>query len=312
VTFARRVVIGDRPERGLARALLRYADLEIRDLPRDEVAESDLRWAEVYVGFRPPRGADLGAHELRWIHSTGAGVDGFLERGGVPRGAKLTRTEGAFGARIAEYCVARALAELQDFARAARAQRAKRWELYSPRDLSTCKVGVLGTGRIGAEVARRFAAFGCHVVGASRSGTLVPPFAEVAPFPRAAELLRGAAYVIVALPLTTATRGLVAAPLLRALEGAYLMNVGRGATVEEPALIEALRDGTLRGAALDVFAVEPLPASSPLWELPSVAITPHHAARTADEEIVASFLASLAAFDAGAPSALEVDPQRGY
>jgi D-2-hydroxyacid dehydrogenase (NADP+) len=313
VSFARRVVIGDRPERELGRALLaRRADLEIRDLARDEVRASDLAWAEAYIGFRPPRGAELGASALRWIHSTGAGVDGFLDGGRLPAGARLTRSEGAFGSRIAEYCLAHALAELQDLGRAERAQRERRWEIYTPRELAGCKVGLLGTGRIGAEVARRFAAFGCEVVGVSRSGDPVPPFAEVARFERAGELLRGSAFVVAALPLTPETRALVRAPLLRAMAGAYLVNVGRGATLDEVDLERALRDGTLRGAALDVFAVEPLPASSPLWTLPGVSITPHLSARTADAEIVESFLAALAAFERGERSPLEVDPRRGY
>lgn len=313
MSFVRRVVIADRPERGLGRALLeRRADLEVHDLARDEVRSSELAWAEAYIGFRAPRGVDLGRSALRWIHSTGAGVDGFLDGASIPLAARLTRTEGAFGPRIAEYCIARALAELQDLARAERAKRERRWEIYTPRELAGCKVGLLGTGRIGAEVARRFAAFGCEVVGVSHSGVPVEPFAAVAPFALAVELLRGSAFVVAALPLTPETRALVRAPLLRAMAGAYLVNVGRGATIDEADLEHALRDGTLRGAALDVFAVEPLPASSPLWSQPGVSITPHLSARTADVEIVESFLAALAAFERGERSSLEVDPRRGY
>ncbi|MBK9385941.1 MAG: D-2-hydroxyacid dehydrogenase [Planctomycetes bacterium] len=313
MSFLRRVIIGDRPERGLARALrAERPELEVRDLPRDDVGASDLRWAEAYIGFRPPRGIDLRAFPLRWIHSTGAGVDGFLEHGGIPAEAKLTRTEGAFGPRIAEYCVARVLAELQDLARCARAQRAKRWELFTPRELQSCKIGLIGTGRIGSEIARRFRSFGCSLVGVSRSGAATPPFELVMPFSRASTALRGADFVIAALPLTPETRGRIDGPLLRELTGAYFLNVGRGATCDEAALAEVLREGVLRGAALDVFGVEPLPASSPLWELPNVSITPHLSARTADHEIVASFLAALAEMERGARSPLEVDPQRGY
>ncbi len=313
MSFVRRVVIGDRPERGLARALrAERPDLTVRDLSRDDVGEMDLSWAEAYIGFRPPRGTQLSKYELRWIHSTGAGVDGFLELGGIPSNAKLTRTDGAFGLRIAEYCVARALAELQDLTRCERAQRARRWEFFTPRELAGCKIGVIGTGRIGSEVARRFAAFGCSLVGVSRSGAATAPFERVATFARAGEALRGADFVIAALPLTAETRGLIDATLLRALTGAYFLNVGRGATCDEAALVEVLREGVLRGAALDVFAEEPLPRSSPFWELPTVAITPHLSARTADHEIVASFLRALADFERGEASPLEVDPRRGY
>ena len=135
------------------------------------------------------------------------------------------------------------------------------------------------------------------------------------PLARLDGALAAADALVLACPLTEQTRGLIGAARLGALPpGAILVNVARGAVVDEPALVEALRSGHLRGAALDVFAEEPLPAASPLWDLPNVLVSPHSASTLADENrrIVDLFLDNLERFLDGRPLRNRFDPARGY
>jgi phosphoglycerate dehydrogenase-like enzyme len=171
----------------------------------------------------------------------------------------------------------------------------------------------VGTGDVGAHVGRLFKALGCTVTGVSRTGQGdAAVFSAVQRTDALATAVAGAQWVILTLPLTPETRGMVNADVLRACAGAVLMNAGRGAVVDESALPQALAEGWISGAALDVFEVEPLPATSPLWDDPRVMISPHVSGLTTIEGAANGFLECLATFERGEVPKWVVDRDRGY
>lgn len=286
-------------------------DLEIRGKPFTEVTHDDLAWADAYLGFKRPPLPTMGS--VRWVQSTGAGVDAWLEPVELPREIVLTRTPESFGPMIGEWALSRALASVTRIAELAAAQREHRW---APSDIGTLRgthAVVVGTGDVGTHVGRLFTALGCRVTGVSRSGRGDPAvFGNVVSTEALAHLAVEADWLILTLPLTPATRGLVGEAVLSACRGAFLMNAGRGAVVDEAILPRALDEGWLRGAALDVFEVEPLPASSPLWDDPRVMISPHVSGLTTIEGAVHGFVECLAMFERGETPRWIVDRDRGY
>jgi len=306
-----RLLIVDREREAIAAQLTaRRPGLEIRTRPRGEVTAADLEWADAYMGFRPP--PDLPLDAVAWVHSTGAGIDAYLFRRPFPTGTLLTRSGERFGIQIGEWCVARALAWTQELLALAEAQRRRAWAPQHIRTLRGTRVLVVGTGEVGRGVAQAFQGLGCVVHGASRSGEARAPFVTVRRVDHLAEAFAEAEIIVLTLPLTEATWHLVDAVLLAHCQGAMLMNVGRGALVNEAALMPALDAGHLRAAALDVFEVEPLPESSPLWADPRVVIAPHVAGLTTVAGAAESFLDACAALERGERPPLAVDPVRGY
>lgn len=307
----RRLLIVDREREAIAAWLLeRRPALDVRTAERAELTPADLEWADAYLGFRPP--PHLALDRVPWVHSTGAGVDAYLFRRPFPPDTLLTRTGEPFGAQIGEWCVARALAITQELFPLAELQRQHRWEQRYIRPLRSSRVLVIGTGEVGRGVAAAFAGVGCIVHGASRSGEGRAPFVTVRRVDHLGEALAEAEFVVLTLPLTEATWHLVDESLLARCHGAVLMNVGRGAVVDEAAIIPALESGHLRAAALDVFEEEPLPTASPLWDHPRVIIAPHVAGLTTVAGAGASFLEVCAALERGERPLLAVDLDRGY
>jgi phosphoglycerate dehydrogenase-like enzyme len=308
----KRVVVGARAHEALIGYIQkRRPDLQLRGAPHTDVTRDDLDWGEVYLGFRAPPHDD-GWGGIRWIHCTGAGVDGFLYPDPIPDAILLTRTLEPFGPQIAEYCLSRALAFSQHLRRYERQQREGRWEQGLVDTLAGSRVLVVGTGEVGSAVARRFAALGCHVAGVSRSGRPNETFAEVWPSSELAAHVGDVQVLLLAAPLTHDTVHLVDREVLSHCRGALLVNVGRGQLVEEAALPEALDAGWLRGAALDVFEEEPLPSSSPLWTRDDVMVSPHVAGLTTIPGAADSFLESLTGLERGDAPAGLVDRARGY
>ncbi|MEO7358789.1 MAG: D-2-hydroxyacid dehydrogenase [Gemmatimonadaceae bacterium] len=289
----RRVVIGQDAHVAMKAALLRHRpDLEVRGAKYTELRLEDLEWAEAYLGFRRPPLASLG--NIRWVHSTGAGVDAWLYPEELSRDILLTRSSESFGPMIAEWALARALAFSQRIVPLAEAQRQQRWDKVDVPMLAGTTALVIGTGDVGAHVGQLFKSLGCRVRGVSRSGLGdANVYDNVSPASDLATAVNGADWIIVMLPLTNETRGLVSREVLSRCTNAVLMNAGRGAVVEESALPEALDKGWLRGAALDVFEVEPLPTSSPLWGDDRVMISPHIAGLTTVAGAVAGFVECL-------------------
>jgi phosphoglycerate dehydrogenase-like enzyme len=219
--------------------------------------------------------AALKAENLRWMHTFSAGIDDAFFQTLLGRGVRITTSSGAHAVPIAHTVMLYLLALSRDLPGWLRDQADRRWNPRDVRDLQGLHLGVVGLGPIGIEVARLGPAFGMQVTGLRRMVRGDEP-CETWTLDRLDELLPWVDALVLALPLTPDTRHLVdAAALDRLKPGALLVNVARGGVVDEDALVAALRTGRVGGAGLDVFAEEPLPASSPLWSLPGVIVTPH-------------------------------------
>jgi len=317
----RRIVIGANAHAELKAYIgQQRPDLEIRGAKFTDITAADLAWGEAYIGFkRPPAAPTMGS--IRWVHCTGAGVDSWLAPVELDRSILLTRTPESFGPAIAEWVVARVLAFQQQLSDVMQAQSAKRWAHREVKVVAGTRAVVVGTGDVGSAVATQLAALGCHVVGVSRTGRMSArsgphgtssPFTEVHDVGKLGALVGDADWIVVTLPITAATNKLINREILSRCRGAVLLNAGRGAVVEEAALPEALDQGWLRGAALDVFEVEPLPESSPLWTDPRVMVSPHISGPTTIPGAGDGFLECLAELEAGQLTKWAVDRERGY
>jgi phosphoglycerate dehydrogenase-like enzyme len=248
------------------------------------------------------------AKALRWLHTFSAGVDHPWFRALHQKGIRLTTSSGAHAVPIAQTVALYLLALSRGLPAWADAQRRCAWERHPIDDLSGRLLGVVGLGPIGLEVARLGQALRMRVVGLRRRPRGDEP-CETWPLARLDELLPETDALVLALPLTEDTRHLLDAKRLRAMKrGAWLVNVGRGALVDEPALVEALRSGHLGGAGLDVFENEPLPPESPLWSLPNVIVTPHNSGDTPGnlDRACEIFLDNLGRYGRGEPLRNEV------
>jgi phosphoglycerate dehydrogenase-like enzyme len=250
----------------------------------------------------------LGIPRLDWFQSFSAGVDSPVFGMLMDRGARLTSASGASATPIAHHVVMGLLALARRLPTLLAQQREHRWQMHDLGDLEGRSVGVIGMGPIGLEAARLCAEFGMRPIGMRRTVQGDEP-CETWTFDRLDELLSSVDDLVLALPLTPDTNGLIGARELALLRpGARLVNVGRGELIDEDALVDALRSGHLEGAALDVFVTEPLPAEHPLWDLPNVIVTPHIAGATplADDRAAAIFVDNLGRYLRGEPLRNEV------
>jgi len=308
----RRILIGQGAHAELASMIRsRRSDLELRGSKYTDVTADDLTWADTYLGFKRPPLPTMGS--VRWVHCTGAGVDAWFHPEQLPPEILLTRTTESFGRSIAEWTLARALAFRQQLLQLAECQRRHEW---APREVGLVRASravVVGTGDIGSSIARLFSMLGVEVHGVSRSGggdrAVFASLSKVSELPRR---VADANWLIVTVPLTSETRGLIGREVLSECRNAVLINTGRGEVVDESLLPHALDAGWLAGAALDVFAVEPLPAASPLWEDPRVMISPHISGLSTTEGMVEGFLECLVEIESGKLPARTVDREREY
>ena len=280
---------------------------------------------EVILGVRFPADLLPQAVRLRWFQSLWAGVESLVG-GPWPTGVTLTRAGGAFGDRISEYVFGHLLWYGVGLPRAREAQRERRWQHYWTGTLRGRTLGVAGVGAIGEEVGRRAKAFKLHVWGLGRRARDLDGDAARAPAGGAAEVwercftpaqmpafLGGLDYLVITLPLTPETNGMFGRQELAMLKPtAWLVNVGRGKVIDQAALEDALAEGRLGGAVLDVFAEEPLPPSSRLWTLPNAIVTPHLAGPSMPDEVVEFFFENLQRYLAGEPLDGVVEFDRGY
>lgn len=245
----------------------------------------------------------LQAPNLRWLHTFSAGTDHPVFGQFRDRGVRITTSSGANAPPIARTVMLYLLGLSRDIRGLLRDQAAHVWNPQPFEDLDGRTIGVVGMGPIAREIIRMASALGMHPIGMRRTVLGDEP-CETWTLDRLPELAAAAHVLAVALPLTDDTRGIVSATIIDAMRpGAVFVNVGRGDLVDEPALIAALTTGRLGGAGLDVFATEPLPADSALWDLPNVILTPHNSANTESSGLVAIeiFLDNLAAYARGGP-----------
>jgi phosphoglycerate dehydrogenase-like enzyme len=258
------------------------------------------------------------APHLKWIQLTSAGADRLLNSGFVEQGITVTTVSGLHATPIGEFIIGAMLQWAKGAPRTMRAQLKHEWTRFAPTELHGKTVGIVGIGHIGAEAARLAKAFGCRVIATKRSATEASsePYAdEILPSSELPRVLAESDYVVLCVPLTNDTRGLIGERELRLMKPtACLINIARGPVIVESALVEALREGWIAGAALDVFEQEPLPADSPLWDFDNVILTPHVSGGTENYNRRATeiFAANLRRYLAGAPLENVVDPARGY
>ena len=224
--------------------------------------------------------ADHVLHEaanLKWIQALGTGVDGIVGAA-LGDGVVVTNLRGLQGASVSEAVLAAMLALARNLPRAVRSQDAGRWDRF-PVDLVKGKtVGILGVGVIATELAPRCQALGMKVVGITSSPRSVPGFDRMVARDELLDVAGELDHLVLLIPYTSETDGMVGSAVLKRMKkSAFLINVARGGVVDQPALVEALQAGLIAGAALDVFAEEPLPDGHPLWKMPNVLITPHMA-----------------------------------
>ena len=260
-------------QNSIRRAFEQVAGIRLDAPDRDGVAAA-LEGAPILVSY--PWRDDFATSGLRWVQSVSAGTEQFPIERFREAGIVLTSARGIHGPQVAEHALGLLLALTRGIGVAAgqRAERSWRWPEVS--ELGGTTLGILGMGVIGEAIAQRARALGMRVIGTSRDPAGYDGAAdEVVAAERMDEVFSRAEAVIVALPGGEATRRIVGARQLEALGAGWLVNVGRGSVVDEDALVAALTRGSLRGAGLDVFEAEPLPESSPLWDLPNVVMTPH-------------------------------------
>ena len=256
------------------------------------------------------------AEALRWVHASSAGVNHVLSPEVVASEVVVTNSRGIFDAPMAEYVLALALALAKDLPGTLRLQHERRWRHRETERLGGKHALVAGTGPIGRAIGRTLAAAGVTVTGVGRRARESDPdLGTVLPMDRIAEGLAAADYVVLAAPLTDTTRGMIDAAALSAMRPtARLINVGRGPLVVQEDLVAALTEGRIAGAALDVFADEPLADSSPLWAMDNVIVSPHMSGDVVGwrSELVALFHDNLTRYLDGRPLRNVVDKRHGY
>ena len=252
---------------------------------------------------------------LRWVAAATVGVDSLLFPALVDSDIVVTNSAGVFDEPMAEYALTLVSAICSDLHTTMRLQYERRWLHRETTRLAGREVLIAGAGGIGRAIARTLTRAGAHVRSLGRRGRMDTELGWIAPVSELGALLPTADYLILALPLTHDTHLLVGAgELAQMRHDAWLVNLGRGTLVDEPALIAALLRGTIGGAALDVFADEPLPADSPLWALPNVIVSPHMSAdfRGWEDALVGLFLRQLRLYRSGKPLANVVDKGLGF
>jgi phosphoglycerate dehydrogenase-like enzyme len=245
---------------------------------------------------------------VRWIHALSAGVE-FLPFDLLRRRSTIivTNSRGLYADALGEFAIAAMLWFAKDLRRLVRNQAARTWERYTVERLSGKTAGIIGYGGIGRAIGARATALGMRVIGVGRRQAFGEPTIE--------DAMAQSDYVVLSAPLTPRTFRFISRQRIALMKpSAVLINVGRGKTVDEEALVEALQHGRIRGAALDVFEQEPLPPEHPLWTLDNVLISPHTADRTSDSHTRAMqfFIENLRRFRAGEALENVVDTAEQY
>lgn len=282
----------------------------------DPVTPDEVRYA---ASWKHPPGSLAGLPRLRAVFSLGAGVDHLLTDPALPDVPVLRVVDPDLTDRMSEYVVMHCLMHLRRAGLYAARQAQGVW--LDERDQPAARevrVGIMGTGVLGADAARKLACMGFDVAGWNRTARPVPGLATFAGADGLAAFLARTDILVCLLPLTPETRGILDRGLFAGLArdgrlgGPILINVGRGGLQVEADVLSCLEDGTLGAATLDVFETEPLPASSSLWRHPAVTLTPHNAAMSHPDAIAAAIVEQIRRHEAGEPFRDRVDPGRGY
>lgn len=300
-----------------------FPDFQFVQLQNYDRAPEEILDADVFVGWSLRPEQFVAAKNLRWIHSPAAAVHQLMYPELIKSSVVVTNSTGVHGPVVAEHAVAMMLALAKRLPQAMQYQAKKEWsqeqlwnERPRPREVAGATVAVVGMGGIGREFTRLAKALGMRVLAVRENPAKGAGGADAVYGPEQVdEVLPQADYVLLCTPVTPATTAIINAARLKKMKpDAYLMNVARGPLIDEPALVEALRERRIAGAGLDVFVEEPLPADSPFWSLDNVLITPHTAAVTERlwDRHYDLIVENLRRFVAGKPLLNEVDKKRGY
>lgn len=302
----------------LARIQNAWPEAELVDAGQERVA-AELPSADIYCGHAKapvPWDDVVAGGRLQWIQSSAAGLDHCLVPSVVNSSITVTSASGVLAKQVADQTFALLLGILRNLPTYFRAKAAREFIRRPTRDLYGARVGIIGLGGNGRLLARLLKAFDCSVIATDWFPEQKSPFVDrILPADAVDELLPQVDVLILAAPLTEQTHGLIDARRLRLLpEGAVLINVARGPIVVERDLVEVLREGHLWGAGVDVTEIEPLPADSPLWDVPNVIITPHVGGQRASriDDMTDLFCENLRRYRAGEPLANFVDKRLGF
>jgi glyoxylate/hydroxypyruvate reductase A len=291
---------------------LQEAPINVYVHERDAYRPEDIDYA---LSFRPPPGLLKTLPNVKAILSLGAGVDGFFADPYFPKATPLIRfADPQLSTEMAQYVVMHVLLQHRHQASFDAAQKERAWrQMVLPRKTAETRIGILGLGEIGQVAGERLRDLGFPVSGWSRSRKSVRGIESYAGAPELDAFLKVSDFLICLLPLTAETRGILNAKTFGELpQGAYVINVARGAHLIERDLISALDSGHLAGATLDVFENEPLPETSPLWAHPKIVVTPHIAA-ISDPRVASQFVIdAIARTQRGERHPNTVDVERGY
>lgn len=274
--------------------------------------------AEVVFDFPSGHLRDLPtvAPRLRWLQATSAGIGQAVKRFGLDRtDITFTTASGVHARPLADFCLMAMLMFAKDYVRMERDKKARRWERYCGEELTGKTIALIGLGRIGQEVARLGKRMDMRVIGMRRSDARVDGIDELFGREALVTMLGEADFLVLAAPHTPETEGIIGAAELAAMKPTgVLINIGRGALVDEDALIRALQQNRLAGAALDVFADEPPSDDSPLWDMPNVIVSPHSASTVTQENarITVIFCDNLRRYLNGEPLRNVLDKKRLY
>ena len=268
--------------------------------------------------WQAPRGLLAGLPHLQAIFSLGAGVDHLIADPALPDVPVVRIVDPDLTMRMTEYVVLHVLMHHRRQRLYDAQQRQRRWHEHAQPPASAVAVGVMGLGVLGCDAARALCRLGFRTAGWSRTPKSLSGIDTFHGNDGLDAFLRRTEILVCLLPATASTEGILRLELLRKLErdggagGAYLINAGRGALQIDADILAALDEGTLAGATLDVFPIEPLPAASPLWMHPKVTVTPHNAAASDPHALVANMLRQIDRFEAGLPLEHVIDRSVGY
>jgi D-2-hydroxyacid dehydrogenase (NADP+) len=234
--------------------------------------------ADALITFAPMLSSQMleSAKRLKWIQALGTGVDNLIDQAALRKDVIVTNVRGIHGAPVSEAAIAAMLALARGLPRAIRAQDERQWRRFPAQLLHDKTVGIFGIGQISEALAPKCKAFGMRVVGVTSAPRNIAGFDRMHRREELAQVVGDFDFLVLLTPLTAATRNSIDTKILAAMKPtSYLINLARGGVVDEPALIEALNDKRIAGAALDVFSQEPLPVDHPFWSMPDVIITTH-------------------------------------
>lgn len=297
-----------------------FPDVRFAQLTQDGAVPPDATDATVllrcYMSKPALRRTLSEAPRIKWIHTCTAGFDQLLIPEIVERGLRVTRSANTQNIPMAEFVIGYLFLVSKRFPELLRSQAKREWRPPDPDELGGKTIGIVGAGAVGIEVARRCAALDMRVIGTKRTPAPLPHFERVMPPGGLPELLAESDFVLLAVPLTSETQGMMAETQFRMMKPtAWLINIARGALIVEADLIRALRERWIAGACLDAFVQEPLPPASPLWDLDNLILTPHSSYRSplGLPRGLEEFKANLRRYMTGEPLANPLkDPVLGY